>query len=489
MLTYLPGPTLTHGSNTQLMYRFIFSLCALLSTSALTFANNVKISNVQYAASNITFDISWENSWRGPGSNPQFHDAVWVFVKVSPNGSQQWNHVTLDVTSEGELDVITPTDQMGAFIRRSGEGNGFVFGTVSFDMNGNLGLYPDIKVFAIEMVYVPTGPFYLGDGSSPNRYHVGNDTTASYLVGDSDVMAYGTGSNNIFSSAQFVSSDYPATFPNGYNAFYCMKYEVSQSQYAEFLNCLTLPQQESRTETEISGMGFVNTYVMTNTSTVLFRNAVRCIPPDDGSPLYFFCDLDGDTVPNESNDGIEIAMNYMSYDDLKAYLDWAALRPMSLMQYEKASRGPLSAVPGEYVWGTPTGTVGDVIINPGEASETFSNVGSSGLYAPGANKITRCGFAANSTSTRLTAGASYYGILELTGNIDERVCTDVSQELETEFGDGTLTSSGFSDNFGSAFIGKGQASTVSVSSVSVLPFMSITNGVARATSSGGRGVR
>ena len=34
-----------------------------------------------------------------------------------------------------------------------------------------------------------------------------------------------------------------AGFPNDYNAFYCMKYELSQGGYRDFLNCLTYTQQ------------------------------------------------------------------------------------------------------------------------------------------------------------------------------------------------------------------------------------------------------
>jgi hypothetical protein len=38
-----------------------------------------------------------------------------------------------------------------------------------------------------------------------------------------------------------------ANWPNGFNAFYCMKYEVSQQGYVDFLNTLTYTQQVTRT--------------------------------------------------------------------------------------------------------------------------------------------------------------------------------------------------------------------------------------------------
>ena len=41
----------------------------------------------------------------------------------------------------------------------------------------------------------------------------------------------------------------------------------------------------------------------------------------------------------------------LSWPDLCAYADWAALRPMTELEYEKACRGPNNPVLGEYAWG------------------------------------------------------------------------------------------------------------------------------------------
>ncbi|MCB9178869.1 MAG: hypothetical protein H6590_05555 [Flavobacteriales bacterium] len=69
-----------------------------------------------------------------------------------------------------------------------------------------------------------------------------------------------------------------ATYPNGYNAYYCGKYEISQQQYVDFLNTLTRPQQNARTATDLSDgiTSVTNVYVMSNGIGVFNRNGIRC---------------------------------------------------------------------------------------------------------------------------------------------------------------------------------------------------------------------
>ena len=464
---------------------------AAIAVAVPCFANNLQISNVDYnpGTNEISFDISWENSWRGPGANPLFHDAVWVFVKVAVNGGPQWNHVGLDVTDEDTLDVITPGDLKGAFIRRASEGTGFITGSVKFEVSGTVGMFPDFKVFGIEMAYIPAGAYYLGDGFSDGAIHKGNDADMPYKVSDSDVMTYGNGSSDYYTDATAFTTDIPATYPNGYNAFYCMKYEISQFQWAEFLNCLSNEQQDSRTETDLSSGTWTNTYVMSNTSTPLYRNSVRCMPPSDGAPLFFFCDLDEDGVPNENNDGQNLPMTYISYDDLLAYLDWACLRPMSPLEYEKICRGFTLPVAGEYAWGTSTLTAPGDVVNPGQVDETFSNIGAVGLYgSPNANKLIRCGFAATSSSTRITSGGTYFGVMEMFGNASERTVLHTTLQ-ESVYGDGELDILGFEDSFGITSIRYTSKGTPAAgATVSFLAGFG-TNSFSRSSTTGGRGVR
>ena len=47
-------------------------------------------------------------------------------------------------------------------------------------------------------------------------------------------------------------------------------------------------------------------------------------------------------------------MNYVSFTDGLAFTDWAALRPITELEYEKAARGPSEPIDAEFVWGTNT---------------------------------------------------------------------------------------------------------------------------------------
>ncbi|HMP94975.1 MAG TPA: hypothetical protein PKD90_18995, partial [Phnomibacter sp.] len=110
------------------------AVCTLSTSSAI--ANNLQISNVSQSGSNISFTISWENSWNTTNNiNPLYPnnwDAAWVFIKYQNQIDNLWKHVKLSstvadhsVTGGGAPLVIeTTTDSMGVFIRRSTAGAG-----------------------------------------------------------------------------------------------------------------------------------------------------------------------------------------------------------------------------------------------------------------------------------------------------------------------------------------------------------------------------
>jgi hypothetical protein len=93
-------------------------------------ANNLAIGTPIVVGADITFTISWDNSWNASLS-PSNWDAVWVFVKRQVcGGAQTWDHSLLSTVSVdhsvtgGVLQVDAVTDGMGVFIRRSALGNG-----------------------------------------------------------------------------------------------------------------------------------------------------------------------------------------------------------------------------------------------------------------------------------------------------------------------------------------------------------------------------
>ena len=152
---------------------------------------------------------------------------------------------------------------------------------------------------------------------------------------------------------------------------------------------------------------------------------------------------------NESNDGEWVACNYISWMDVAAYTDWAALRPFTELEFEKACRGGQTAVNDEYAWGNTTlEPLTTSLLNKGTKSEApnqgNANVGGSQPQGP-----YRCGSYAGATSTRTNSGAGYYGALDLSGNLYERTVT-VGNTTGRGFtgtpGDGSLTSTGDATN-------------------------------------------
>jgi len=293
------------------------------------------------------------------------------------------------------------------------------------------------KVFGIEMVNVPQGAFDLGDGTSVSTYNSISVTATSQSSG---ITAATIGGSSVA---------VPSTFPVGYNSFYCMKYEISQEQYVEFLNSLTYDQQKSRTTSDpISAAG---TYPIFGSAA--YRNGIRIITPGNNAaiPAVYGCDATAG-VDGNVDDGQNVAMNYLSWADLSAYLDWAALRPMTELEYEKVCRGTAPRVAGEYPWGTTTinyynSTSISNGYKPNESVATVLNGAcvaglgsSSGNYGP-----LRCGIFATGSSGRASAGASYYGAMEMGGNLWERVITTTNTTgtaFTGNLGDGTLTVNG-----------------------------------------------
>jgi four helix bundle protein len=466
----------------------VIGVLVLMTLSIGTaFANNLVVKKVQLIGQNaaklvagdntatIQFDLSQENSWR---LSPQLYDAAWVFVKYSVNDGP-WLHATLNAADTSaiagtSLAATLPPDRKGVFLYRSGESSGTLNTTgIKFTWNITADLVnPDplvttkitLKVFALEMVHIPRRGFYAGDGTTTNvtgQFCAYNGVTNPFYILSEDELTLGGGgagslaNNN--SSGMETPDDFsnttpkklPAAFPKGYQAFYIMKYELTQGQYRDFLNTLTRAQQATRVETTPIGSGttsVTNRYVMSGTSTLQYRNGIRCdamVPTS--KPILFYCDLNGNGISNEPADGEFIAANYMSSADLAAYADWAGLRPFTELEFEKAARGPANPVANEYAWGT-AGITASALgpANPGANNELAAN-GANCLYSGGVSGPMRAGFAATSNSLRYNAGASFYGVMELSGNLWERSITvgDATSRLFTGLhGDGVLDASG-----------------------------------------------
>lgn len=464
------------------MKRLPYLIVSLFLLQQGAHANNLQITNVTLTGADLVnnytmvkFDISWDNSWRDIINS----DAVWIFAKYSSDNGLTWHHAWLNTTpgnhtapaaatlSVGVTNISSTDRGTGVFLYRANSGSGTTNWTNiqlrwEYGAQG-IGDYTSvmIKVFGIEMVYVRDGNFWLGDGTTTNiagQFEAGTSGAPFEVTSEAQLTLGGGGGGSLGNnnaSGMLSADDFndatskilPAAFPKGYGAFYCMKYEITQEQYKDFLNTLTRAQQNNRVYTSITGTSITNRYVMSNSSTMQWRNGIRCDATIPASgPVTFYCDYDGDGIYDESNDGQNIPCNRLSAHDSYAYLDWSGLRPITEFETEKACRGSIYPVIDEYAWGNTTAVSATSINAPGFATET-GNAGSNCTVNVGIGPLRASAFAGSATS-REQAGASYWGIMELSGNESE-ICVSVGNASGRAFtgghGDGELTSSGAAD--------------------------------------------
>ncbi len=450
-------------------------------------ANNLNISTVTLLNdSTISFNVSWDNSWN-VSSAPFNWDAVWIYVKRKDCASNQWSHVNLstkigDHTTVAPLQVDTVSDGKGVFVRRAAVGSGNISSTlVTLRMKNLPAGQFDFKVMGIEMVYVPQSQFYLGDGASVNTFRTGATTNPYLLLNESAVTVANSGTA-LGATALLPASNIPAAYPKGFASFYSMKYEITHGQWIEFLNSINVDQAINRAN----------------------NTAANRLNITGAWPLF------ATTVPYR-------AVGNLAWADLLAFLDWSALRPMSEFEFEKSCRGPVFPVAGELAWGTSNLTDANTPANDGTATETCSEIPGAGGAIVNINNSSvnpngpyRVGFAGTASSSRLSSGASYYGIMELSGNVWEHVIsgsTATGLTYTGVLGDGEISSTptpGFADTPGwpnvqasvasatsapgAALKGGAFTATAAESRVSDRTYSNYDQGV-RATSFGGRGVR
>lgn len=410
------------GGNRILGFGVLVFLCVLCVFVVINFppeveANNVQLSNAVLknpAGGKITveFKLAQENPFGNVTFDSiAFSDYVWVFVKFSTtNGTDgSWKHATLSAGGG----VAPVADNKGAFIKSSLAGPaGATFNVLwnyVADGVGAIDANTLVKVCSIEMVEIPTGSFYFNAGGigevngGPSGY-----TNAGQFCYD------GTGTNDGLNEVLIDNNTKHrgnAGWPNGYDGFYLAKYEISQQQFCDFLNCITATDAANRYDGTL-----LNTYGYTISYSATAPYGVRY----------------GTGTPNRG-------CNMLSWDDTKAYLSWAALRPMTEMEFEKAARGTQKAGTNKrtYPWGNtaPSTNVGSV--DGGTHTLYYANYNYvTGGYAPIlVGWYLSQGYAPSATEA---TGASPYGIADLAGNVWEHLinCDWTTVPLN---GNGTIT--------------------------------------------------
>ena len=434
--------------------------------------------------SELQFDLSWGNTWRAKWTEPaaanvtgkdlsvESWSAAWVFAKYRLPGREKegYSHATLSAKADDHaaatrhpavpasagcppsdgsagttVDVgLTNGKGMGVFIYRAGPGHGpldlknvrlrWLHEADGVNDPGKA----DLKVFAIEMVYVPRGAFALGSGAGgteSGRFQEGGGSGREFVVDEAwskpasnSPSTHARRIANVAGRLWGVSQEGHNTigpegtlcdaFPTGHDAFYSMRYEVSRGQFADFLNTISSDAFASTTGGDRDHAGGHYTAAGRYALSGLWPNLKPAKP-------YQACNL-------------------LSWWDAAKFAAWAGLRPMTELEYEKAGRGPRKPVANEFAWGTariakanytlanegkPDERIAEnYSVTAGNASYDFTMPDLHGGAARGGVSAVpgspmRVGIFATSDSERVAAGASYWGILELSGNVREQLVT------------------------------------------------------------------
>jgi formylglycine-generating enzyme required for sulfatase activity len=238
----------------------------------------------------------------------------------------------------------------------------------------------------------------------------------------------------------------PPQFPKGFAAFYCMKHEITQGQYVAFLNTVPSGQQGG-----VTPKGMVQCRNEIKIAIPGKRPAAQEVLRRDSVVWSFNNDKPATPAVYETETP-HVACSSLGPSGGAAYAAWAGLRPMTELEYEKACRGPLRPVPDEFAWGT-AGIVGTNFPEPPRDGYALHNAGrpdeyvtwmgengpdatrgnaawggtvsqQDGSYALNAiNGPLRVGIFATPHSGRVASGASYWGIMEMSGNLWELAVT------------------------------------------------------------------
>lgn len=420
--------------------RYASKIITVLLLSIISFysrASDLTIDGVEWFRDNaynqykIKFTLSWNNSW----FNTRNHDAAWIFIKyatppyrqavyrhakLSNKGHQLlYNHIPKSPSPAFE---VSP-DQTGVFIYPSATHRGNLQWTIELALDtailGDRSFNPNerlIEVFGIEMVHIPEGTFTLGDPdtSAYRNYALfksdENGKPAGLLTVNSeqDPIPVGPERDKLFyrSQEKIYQGDQtgiiPAGFPKGYQAFYIMKYETTQGQYADFLNSISSNSTHARAN--FAGRGYEQ-----NRGTIKIDND-KYIATSRSRPC-----------------------NFLSWDDACAYADWAGLRPLTELEFEKACRGNSKPVAHEYPW------------NTGNKNRLMRGVNKQGelVWLNGLNEGDL------NDSNRDMFGASFYWVMDLAGSLWERCVTigdSTGRNFKGSHGDGTLGNFGVATN-------------------------------------------
>ena len=279
---------------------------------------------------------------------------------------------TFTAAGDTQFDFLVPDGEdgfTGMFVRRADHGMGLASGakiTALWDLTTCPDVTKDtkvaIKAYGLKMVYVAEGSYYLGTGgdetyafyqSQAERKQAAgteriDDGNATMIVreptkGEAEFPPYPVTSSAAIPTGKEPGrlwargaepedgGEIPATFPNGYQAFYMMEQPIPQAAFAFFLNSLPpdLAEYHHEDGNHATDSGWAGVIVHGK--------------GDVENPYQF-----------HHGRLKSVCTWWLKWDDCAAFAAWAGLRPMTELENEKALRGPRYPVvneAGHSFWG------------------------------------------------------------------------------------------------------------------------------------------
>lgn len=396
------------------------SATQLIVSDPILYSDESQDPNALYAQ--VT--VSWENAWH----NQKNHDAVWLFFKFQHAGGsihayllpQQIKIIETYGTNSPKIEQKVAEDQTGLFLFPANTYRGpiKIKLQVSIDLEKIGRFNPrayQFKAYGIEMVYIPEGPFTLGDPSERARhfssfFSAGEEGTPDGLfriTAENQSITIGPDKGQLYYLSQNQyrgdqEGELGPKFPKGFQAFYTMKYEPTQGLYADFLNSLGGTQSQLRAN--FGGKGYYE-----NRGSIYIKDNQYIAKH-----------------PNRPN-------NFMGWDDAMALADWSGLRPMTELEFTKACRGPLDPIATQFPWGSASKEKVDRIVSL--AGDLSLQNGWSEAQLTDEN--------------REHFGASYYWVMDLAGSLWERVVSvghPLGRAFKGSHGDGKVSYYGYATN-------------------------------------------
>lgn len=406
--------------------RFARSLGAALLLAPPLLATDLEVTAVALIPAGgagpprLSCSVRWSNAFRDSIN----YDGAWLFAKVK-GGDGRWRHARILESghrADAALALEVADDRAGILLCPATEHAGPIVASLDLALDAAslpapaAGAALEVRAYGIEMVYVPAGPFHVGEPDPRGaefaaffRSDAEGRAAGTYLVAGEGAIRVAPEDGALWYPVGGAHASYggdhggpvPPAFPKGHAAFWCMKYELAQGEYAAFLNSLR-PEAAS------------------------FR-AVHAFPgyAEDRGTLALEGGAYGAAQPRRP-------LNFVSWDDGCGFADWAALRPMTELEFTKAARGPAAPLPNAYPWGT---TDKSALVRVVEAGGDLAAAG-----AAGEERLSR--------ATLAEFGASHYRVLDLAGSAWEK-CVTLGHPLGRAFrgthGDGE-TAFGFATN-------------------------------------------